>query len=152
LVLMYYPWYLQVDQWMHSLWKELYWLQPPMVKSNRGHQFKIGPADQFYIGWAHQYIKAKGTCIGGPGRYKIGRGDQSFIGHLQPTLPRGVVTDTTPLAVTGSNMYGVNFGALHKSVVCKILHFYIHKNLECTTSHSKFIGVHNHVQCPPRSI
>jgi hypothetical protein len=55
--------------------------------------------DHFYIGWAHQYIRTKGKFIDGPGQYKIGQGDQLFIGRLRPTLPQGVVMDTTPLAV-----------------------------------------------------
>jgi hypothetical protein len=74
----------------------------PAVKSNRGPQFKFGLGEQFYVGWAHQYIRTKGICISGPGQYRIGQGEQSFIGRLWPTLLRGggVVTNTTPLAVT----------------------------------------------------
>jgi hypothetical protein len=52
-----------------TLQKGLYWLQPPAVKLNRGHQFKIGP------------------------------GDQSFNCRHGPTSPWRVVTDATPLAV-----------------------------------------------------
>jgi hypothetical protein len=65
-----------------ALQKGLYWLQPPAIKANRGHQFKISPGVQFYIALAHQYIRTKAKCIGGPGQYKIDWGDQSFIGGL----------------------------------------------------------------------
>jgi hypothetical protein len=83
-----------------SLQKGLYWLQPPAAKSNRGNQFRIDHLlDRFSIGWACQYIRTEGSCIGGPGQYIISWGDQYFIGHLQPTLLRGVVSNTALSAV-----------------------------------------------------
>jgi hypothetical protein len=71
----------------------------PTIRSPIGNQYEIGLIDQFYIGWAHQYIRTKQKCIGGPGQYKIGQGDQSYIGRLRATLLRGFLTNTTPFAV-----------------------------------------------------
>jgi hypothetical protein len=61
----------------------------PPVKSNRGYQFKIGLGDQFYIGWAHQYIRTKGTCIGDPGQYEISGGDPYYIGRCENSFGMG---------------------------------------------------------------
>ena len=38
-------------------------------------------------------------CYGGPGQHKIGLGNPCNISRLQPTLPRGVVTNKTPFAL-----------------------------------------------------
>jgi hypothetical protein len=65
-----------------TLLKGLYWLQPPAIRFSRGDQYKIGLIGQFYIGWAHQYIRTKEKCISGPEQYEIGKGDQSYIGCL----------------------------------------------------------------------
>jgi hypothetical protein len=64
--------------------KGLYRLQPPAIRSPGGDQYKIGLIDRFYIGRAHQYIRTKEKCIGGPGRYKIGKGDRCPVLYWWP--------------------------------------------------------------------